>query len=296
MVKSLISFVIVFICVVSIAEAQQYTAQLLDQADKQPIAYAVIGIPGSDIGTNSDESGNFTLTIGKEQEDKTLSVSLIGYEDYKIKVSEFITGLGSNDRKIYLKKAPHELKEVIIKPAKLTVAELGNEVDCDTSKSKGERIPMPYLFKKKSGKVTDTLTEIGTLMKVKHKKTFIDSVQINIGNCTYENIVYRLNIYEEQNGSFKNILEEPIYIKLSKREVGKLIKVNLTKKNLVVNNNFIVSIERVKNLGPGELTICGKIFGASMYMRVATRQDQFMKLPIVGMGIASFVTFSEEEK
>ena len=42
--------------------------------------------------------------------------------------------------------------------------------------------------------------------------------------------------------------------------------------------------------------ICGKMFGAAMYMRIASLHDRFIKLPVIGMGIKSFVTFSEEEK
>jgi hypothetical protein len=190
------------------------------------------------------------------------------------------------------------LPELIVKPAKLTVDKLGTDVSCDSSKRTGGSVPFPYVFKRKkqNKEVIDTLTEIGTLMKVKHRKTFIDSVQINIGRCTYESILYRLNIYEELDGDFKNVLNEPIYIRRTKAEVGKVIKVNLTDRNIVVNHNFIVSLEKVKDLGAGEMTICGRIFGPAMYMRMATINERFIKAPMVSMGIAAYVTFSEAIK
>jgi hypothetical protein len=133
-------------------------------------------------------------------------------------------------------------------------------------------------------------------MKVKKRKTFIDSVQINVGSCTHDEILYRMNIYEELDGDFKNILTTPIYIRMKREQVGNVIRVNLTDKNIVVNHNFIVSLEKVKELGAGKFTICGKMFGAAMYMRIASLHDRFIKLPVIGMGIKSFVTFSEEEK
>ena len=276
--------------------AQDYRAQLLDKADQEPVAYANIGVLETDLGVNSDSAGNFTLNLDATQQDKMLMITLIGYKDYKVKVSEFLTALNRNDHKIYLEKSTNILKEVVVKPAKLTLAKLGNDIKCDS----GERgsLPFPYIFetKKKKKKVADTLTEIGTLMKVKKKKTFVDSIQVNVGRCSHEEILYRLNIYEELDGEFKNILLEPIYIRLKKEQVGGAIRVNLTDKNIVVNHDFVVSLEKVKDLGPGEFSICGKLFGAAMYTRIASHHDKFLKLPVIGMGLMAYVTFSEEEK
>ncbi len=273
--------------------AQQYTAQLLDAQDMQPVAYANIGLLGTSYATNSDSLGNFTLTIPDEMKDRMLSVAIIGYESYKMQGSEWIRLLSSNNHKVYLQKKPRELSEVVVKPAKLTQARLGSYIICSMDTAGG--LPFPFLFegKRKSG-VLDTLTEIGTLMKVKRKKTFIDSVKINVGICTHPEILYRINVYEETDGDFNNILQEPVYIRLNRENVGQEITVDLTSLNLVVNNNFIVSIEKVKELGAGSFTICGKMFGPPMFMRIASRQDMFVKLPVVSMGISAYVTFSEK--
>ncbi|WP_118976149.1 carboxypeptidase-like regulatory domain-containing protein [Taibaiella koreensis] len=276
--------------------AQQLEGQLLDSEDKQPVAYANIGLPGTELGTNSDDQGYFRIDASGNT-DKAVLITLIGYEDYSVKVSVLEAELKSNGNKLYLKKKANELSEVVVRPAKLTVAELGNDVACAGKEKDG--LPFPFIYeKKKKGVVVkvDTLTEIGTLMKVKKRKTFIDSIQVNVGSCTHAEILYRLNIYEELNDEFKNILTEPIYIRLKKEQVGHVIRVNLTDKNIVVNHNFIVSLEKVKDLGPGKFTVCGKMFGAAMYMRIASLHDRFIKLPIIGMGIKSYVTFSEEEK
>jgi len=221
-----------------------------------------------------------------------LVVSLIGYENYNTNVSDLTDRPDSGIYIVCLAKTEYKLAEVFIKPRRLTFAELGNDVDCDTTATGG--LPIPYYFQRKKTGVKDTMTEVGTLMKVKHKKTYIDSVQINIGRCSYESIFYRLNIYEKIDDEFKNILKEPIYIERDGRDIGRIIKVDLSDKGLVVNNNFIVSIEKVKDLGPGELTVCGKMLGASAYVRAATRLEQFFNVPIVGIGIAAFVTFSED--
>jgi len=296
MIRSRILLLVLWLLPASAVLAQQLEGQLLDSDDKQPVAYANIGLMGTELGTNSDEQGHFRIDATGNG-DKTVLMTLIGYEDYAVKASALESALKAGGQKIYLKKKANELKEVVVRPAKLTTAQLGNDVACAGKEKDG--LPFPFIYeKKKKGVVVkvDTLTEIGTLMKVKKRKTFIDSVQINVGSCTHEEILYRLNIYEELDDEFKNILTAPIYIRMKKEQVGNVIRVNLTDKNIVVNHNFIVSLEKVKDLGAGKFTICGKMFGAAMYMRIASLHDRFIKLPIIGMGIKSFVTFSEEEK
>jgi len=268
--------------------AQRYEATILDRDDNQPVAYANVGILGTATGTNSDETGRFVIMIPADAEDKMLQISLIGYEENKIKVSQLIS-----QKVIYLKRRVQLLEEVLVKPAKLTFGHLGNDVFCQ---NKGG-FPFPFVIeRKKKGVVvkTDTLTEIGTLMKVKHRKTFIDSVKINVSYCTYPEILYRLNLYEELDGTFKNILREPVYLRLRKEQIGPEISVNLTDKNLVVNNDFIVSIEKVKELGNGAFGICPTLFGSAMYMRVSTLNQRFVKLPVAAMGISAYVTFSKD--
>ncbi|HTN45068.1 MAG TPA: carboxypeptidase-like regulatory domain-containing protein [Flavipsychrobacter sp.] len=289
----------VFTLILSIqGYGQTYNAKLVDAVTHAPVAFANIGILESETGTNSSEDGSFSLQIPDELQSKTLSIFLIGYEDYKISVNDFIAKAKSTNNTIVLNKKEATLKEVIVKPAKLTLAHLGNDIHCKDENG----LPVPYVFeekKKKSGKVkreADTLTEVGTLMKVRGKKTFIDSIAVNVGRCTYPEILYRINIYELINGKPKIILNEPIYVRKSKNDIGKTLIVDVTDRNLVVDNNFVVSIEQIKNLGEGEFSICGSLAGAASYWRIASRQGDLMKIPLISFGISAFVTFSEEIK
>jgi hypothetical protein len=290
--------IVCLFCGLQGVKAQIYTARLVDAADGSPVAFANIGILESETGTNSDEEGKFSLNITPDLNAKTMSVFLIGYEDFKLPVEEFTSRVNSNNSTIRLYKKENQLREVVVKPTKLTPARLGNFIECKEEKG----LPIPYVFeekKKKSGKVkraADTLTEVGTLMRVKGKTTFIDSIAINVGHCTYPEIVYRVNIYELVDGEQKLILNEPIYIRKKQAEIGKVLKVDLTTKNLVVHNNFIVSIERVKDLGQGEFTVCGSLSGSPLYLRIASQQSSFIKIPIISFGISAYVTFSEEIK
>lgn len=274
----------------SVTAQHRYEARILDQDDHQPVAYANVGIPATEAGTHSDSLGRFVLVIPEDAGNATLLISLIGYEEYRGSADKLSSGV------VYLKKKVQALQEVVVKPAKLTTAVLGNDVTCSEDR---HALPFPYIYEsKRKEKISriDTLTEVGTLMKVKkHRKTFIDSVKVNVGICTYDNILYRINVYEKVDGDLKNILREPIYLRRTKEEVGRQLSMDLTDRNLVVHNDFVVAIEWIKDLGPGQMKICGKLFGAAMYMRIPTIQQEFIKLPVAGMGIMAYVTFSENE-
>lgn len=90
---------------------------------------------------------------------------------------------------------------------------------------------------------------------------------------------------------------EPIYIKMSCSEVRGKIVIDLSKKNLVVQNDFIVSIEKVKDLGPGTINMCGNLSlgSAPMFMRISTLKQGFMKVPMIGMGMQAYVTIAREK-
>ena len=120
-------------------------------------------------------------------------------------------------------------------------------------------------------------------MKVK-KTAFIKKVNINISNCSYDTIFYRLNIYKANGkNDFENILREPIYIKLPKESVKDEIEIDLQEKNIVVDGNFLVSLEHVKNLGPGNLYFCAGLSNKTYFRK--TSQGKWETAP-VGISIS----------
>ncbi len=286
-------FVLLSFCITNMLNAQEYKAFLVDAESHQGVAYANVGIIDAEIGTNTDSTGFFSLQIPNDLADKKMLFSLIGYKDNKLTVKDFLAMQQAGKDTVFLIKDKTILEEVVVRPAKYEQQVLGNNIVCLTDPDAKKQLPIPFLFesKRKGQKVTDTLTEIGTLMKVKRKKTFIDSVQINVGRCSYPEILYRLNIYEDISGTYKNILPEPIYIKMKAEDVKSKIVIDLSQQNLVVQNNFVVAIERVKDLGKGEFAICGNMsLAAPMLMRVTSIGQDFVKLPIIGMGMQAYVT------
>jgi len=77
------------------------------------IPYAAVGIIKKYIGTASTEDGEFSFYITKSELQDSISVSNLGYETYKIKVSDY---LDLAEKVIKLKEANTELDEVTLLP------------------------------------------------------------------------------------------------------------------------------------------------------------------------------------
>jgi len=251
---------LIFVINCDILWAQNISGIVLNEDGNLPIEYVNIGVIKRNIGTVSDINGKYKLIIGSEFDDDTLQFSSIGYYPFKIKIAELKKKTNKN---IFLKKKIFSLNEVIIKPIIFKPKTLG----------------VTTKFKNISSGFKDNFLgyECGILMKVK-KTAYIKSVNINIAYCSYDTIFYRLNIYKV-NGEmdFENILKEPIYIKMSKDMVNNVIKIDLHSKNIIVDGDFLVTLEHVKDLGEGYLTFCTSLTEKTYYRK--TSQGDWKKAP-----------------
>ena len=267
------------ICLSFAANAKEITAVVKDKASGQAIAYANVGLAGLNIGTVTDESGKFSLSLPDSVNPASkLTVSMIGYKSAQFPLEELV-----KEKELFLSETVNTLSEVVVSSGKFKYKTLGN-----TTKSKSVTLG----FQNDGSGVEDALGyEIGTLMKIKKKPTYIDSILINFSVCTYDSIFLRLNIYEADKGEFSNILQEPYYLSLSKQQVLDGVKLGLKEMNLVVSGNFLVTLELVRELGKGQLFYSAGFLGSKTYLR-ATSQGTWQTVPMqVGIGISAKVKY-----
>lgn len=232
----------------------------------KPIEYANVGISEKNVGTVTDASGRFSLDVAPAYDNDVLLISLLGYAPLQVKVADLRK---NTENKLYLNEKVIALKEVVVKPRKVKERMLGV-----TTQSKAVMAG----FK-------DNLLgyECGILMKVK-KSAILKKVKINIAQCSYETVFYRLNVYRvEGKKSFVNILREPIYINIPASSIKDEIQLDLSDKNIVVEGDFLVTLEHVKDLGPGLLHFCSSLSTKTYYRK--TSQGQWSTVP-VGVGIS----------
>lgn len=241
------------------SNAQRLQAKILNIENNLPIEYVNVGVTGKNIGTISNNDGQFEISIGNQNDNDTLKFSSIGYLPLIIPIREFKF---QNLQVIYLRPIIYELKQVDVIPKKYRNKTFGNTCKTNTIKS-------GFLDNQEG-------FELGVLIKV-NESALLKELVFNIIESTYDTILYRINIYEMgQNNEFKNILEKPIYLKLEAKVSNERKSIDLKKYNIRVKSDFLITLEHIKDSGKGQLYYSASYFDCPTYYR-NTNQESWIK-------------------
>ena len=256
---------------------QQISGTVFDKNSETPIEFVNIGIVGKNIGTVSDQNGNYTLQISPEYHNDTLLFSYIGYHSYYVGVSDFIN---LNSRNAYLEPKKIELAEVIIRPRPYRVEE--RTLGVTTRNIRLE------------GCLRDSINgmELGLLIK-NDNRIFLKEINLNVSECTYDSVFYRINIYKARSDlQFENILTNTVYVNFSRKEVNDKIIIDLRQIYIELIGDFLVTFEAVKYLGNGFLCFSACL-DHETYVRRAS-QGTWETAPL-GMSISVLVDVEIKE-
>jgi hypothetical protein len=257
------------ICILLITNSvcgQKYAGLILNKKHGFPIEYANIGVVGKNIGTVSEATGKYSLLLDPQFDNDTLLISSIGYYPYSIKVADFKKLKTPN---IQLDERVFELNEVVVSPKIFKEKTLGVTTQSKVAQAGFKENQLGY--------------ECGILMHIK-KSAMLKKITINFASCSYDTIFYRINIYKvDGNMKFENILQEPIYLKLPKDKVEEKVIVDLKPYDLIVNSDILVSLEQIKDLGPGYLFFCAGLADKTYFRK--TSQGSWETAP-VGISIS----------
>ncbi len=230
--------------------SQTYSGKVLSSGDKVGIAFVNVGIIGRNIGTVTDESGNFTITFSDFNDKDSLRISMIGYDSKILLISQF---RADSTKNIYLVPRDYYLTEVKVISRKAHQTLLGTPVTSGALKS---------------GFATNDLgSELGIKVYAR-KQVVLKDININVATCTYDSVVYRINIYQVLNKTeFVNILIKPIYISFSKDKIDKAITLNLREYQIYIKGDILISLELFKDLGEGRLLFNTQYFTGTTYHR-----------------------------
>lgn len=245
---------------------QALIGNVTSSKDKTPIDYVSIGVVGMDVGTVSEIDGRYQLAIGKEYDEETLRFSCIGFKDFEITVKDFRK---RSDYNVQLSPMLYELAEVIVTPnifGRKTVGHTGNSKM--TTAGFGEyKLGFEHAVRMKLSK---------------NEKAIIQKVNINIARCTFDSLLYRVNVYSiKGKKQITSILKKAIYVNFDKSEITDQISFNLEEENIIVSGDFLVSLEHIKDLGEGEIA-----FSTDKKKKTYVRKTSQGKWKIVDTGIS----------
>lgn len=266
---------IIFSCLFYLVQAQlNISGKILDQASKEALSYVNIGVIGKNIGTVSDRSGAFNLEIPEEHYSDTMRISIIGYDPIEYVCNELEKQLRTNAQ-IELKPSNYEIEEVVITSSSLKSKKVGN--------LKWKENIHAAFGEDKLG------NEMGIVIKIKKRRTIVKDVTFVIGENKNDKVRFRLNIYEMKRGKpGKNLLRDNIILESTAKE-GK-VTTDLTAYNIVVENDFLLSIEWIEDYPDDSINFAATLFGKKIWVR-ETSQAKFSKIPIIGIGLSATILY-----
>jgi dienelactone hydrolase len=238
--------------------------KVFDAKDKAPLAYVNVGIPGKNRGTVTQHDGSFTLAIDKDMNEDSLQCSMAGYQAQIIKIHQSLT--------VLLNRKITGLKEVVVTQKTRKTKKLGNTT---TSKSISVGFPMRFLG-----------AELGIRIKLGKRPATLKSFNFNLVSSRIDTALFRLNIYEFDNGSpAQSKLQQNILIPLG-RSTGPQ-KIDLSSYNLIIGGDILVSLELIEGSSsssePGALFLSAGFFNSATWRR-PTSQATWKKAAGIGVG------------
>ncbi|MEN9697214.1 MAG: hypothetical protein RLZ56_635 [Bacteroidota bacterium] len=176
----------------NIVDAQDKIAKgrIIDAETKQVIPYVNIGIFQKNIGTVSNENGQYQLRFsGNYAASDSIIFSHVGYRTVKYPIAQLLNPMSD----IQLSPVSNTLQEVVVKSRKLTEKILGRN-----GKGLGLMHYNFYTFYEKE--VDDRLgKEAGILLKNK-RDCFLNELQMQISSNEFASLKFRLNFYKIVDG------------------------------------------------------------------------------------------------
>ena len=202
----------------------------------ETIEYVSIGIEGDSVGVISDAQGHFTLTIPAGRRDE-LTFTHVSYQTATIPYATYADG---HELTVTLRDKVIELAEVVVgkknKPHTLSgkswirTSTAGFEGDC-----KGE-------------------IEWGPVFK-NRKDYLLTDIMVSIVKCEYEECLLSFNCYEVGDKDFINVLNKPIYQRVTPADNGKLLSVSPEEPVVLKGKKkYCVTVSVVDIKGKGKLS------------------------------------------
>lgn len=244
------------------APAQTVSGTVRDASTGETMPYVSIGLMGKAIGTVSDSGGAYSFPAEPDYLSDTVRFSYIGYRPYDTTVAALLEpGAGE----VTLERLEMVINKITVHPAEYKRKTLGNT-------HKKSMMSLTALPETRG-------FELGVIMKIK-KRALLENVTINITSCTYDDMIYRLNIYEMKYDLVgQNILTEPIYAYCPRTDEPMSLEIDLEKYDIVTDGDIFIVFEHIDDGNEGSLIFPASLTGDRTLARKAS-QAKWEPLPM----------------
>lgn len=226
------------------------SAQILDKNNNK-IKFANIGIKDKDLGTISDENGLFSIYIPENNLEDTLTISYVGYNEFKFKINDVIA---NKIRQFVLEESINELSEVVILLDKI------KEVAIGTKSYSSMVAGYVRVNNDKNKDIQEFAKEININKPIK-----IKSLSVNLFNVKVKTAKFRINFYSIKNNlPFENISQQNIIL-THDIESG-WNKFDISDYDVKLAKSFFISLEYIPDNDNTDepFRYSGQLFGRSV--------------------------------
>lgn len=259
------------LCLPFAAKTQSIYGVVSDSGNK-PLPYVNIGIVGKNVGTVTDENGEYALLIDNSFINDTVRFSMVGHKPKSLLVSDMISK-SNNKIDVILRHSTIELAEVVVRASKYK------------ERNKGKKIILGLgNFGFGAGFNTDALgNEAGRKFTIKDK-VLLSEFRFYIAKSTYDSLLFRMNIYSvKDNLPFENLLKNNVIINTDIKKGW--VYVDLLEYDILAEEDIIVTLEWIKDFKTKGTLTFGSSLGYPAYYRPAS-QGKWSRFMMGGLAYA----------
>lgn len=222
------SIILLFIAVLcafpGLAQQLLLKGQVLDEATRQGIAFATLGIKDQAIGSVADTNGQFTFSLpdGAAAPAEQVLVSCVGYQTASVALTDFKQG----PQLIRLRRSSQLLHEVLVRGGKVKSKVYGRTASSTL---------MVAAMYTEAALVHDELgKEQGTVLAI-DRNCYLKDFNFHVAFNRFKSVTFRLNLYSVKDG----LPDQPLLEKDIRFDVTQprgWVKVDLTAHNIYLQN------------------------------------------------------------
>ena len=208
------------------------TGVVYDAESKAPLSYVNIGIRNKNIGTVSRANGTFSIEIPAQNEEDTLTFSMVGYLEMNAVIKNIIA---ANQKSFLLAVKATELSTVTVTARALTEKKFGIKND-------------KALIHFTDGSTNQNdIFEIAQLIRFGTTRSKITSVNLLINQSRKDSATFRINFYRFNGSEPAERIVEKSIVQTVQIDKGWL-KFHLSDSNIYMQGNFVAAIEFIPTI------------------------------------------------